>query len=59
MDDAPQKKGKDIISVHVARYKKKYVQVINMFEDWVSHRVSGSPMQERAYKATMLWDMVW
>ena len=38
MDDAPQKKGKEIISVHVARYKKGMLRFVVLFEDFTESR---------------------
>src|SRR6266545_4244043 len=32
MDDTPRKKGKEVISVHVARYKKGMFRFVDMFE---------------------------
>jgi len=34
MDDTPQKRGKQIISVHIARYKKGMFRFVDMFEDF-------------------------
>jgi hypothetical protein len=34
MDDTPRKKGKEIISVHVARYKIGMFRFVDMFEDF-------------------------
>jgi hypothetical protein len=54
MDDTPRMRGKEIISVHVARYKIGMTGLVDMFKDFTEClRFPGPPTQEKAYKALL------
>jgi len=54
MDDTPRMKGKEIISVHVAKYKIGMTGLVDIFKDFTEFlRVPGPPTQGKAYKALL------
>ena len=54
MDDTPRMKGKEVISVHIARYKIGMSRLVEMFKGFADClRVPGPPMQAKAYKALL------